>query len=758
MSKPRIYGTCPAGCLWETVHIDDFLRSASIVKQTEQAEGYVLEAGRTYKVRKRFDGATTWGFAFAIWYSYQVNSDGEIVTRTQSVDVELPETTKFDDYAKIKICGYTFNKTLVIVYEFNGVRSEIDVGAFSHEDDDGITLYGTIQDSSEVFVYNEDATIYGATGASIVSTVLKGQNANGDNIYEQTFDNGVTAGFVAPKGDTGDTGAQGEKGDTGAKVVSTVLTGQDENGGNIYEQTFDDGTRAEFVAPKGDAGEKGERGERGERGEAGSTIVTNTLIGQDENGGNIYRQVFSDGSTADFTAPKGDKGEQGEKGEVPIVQTTGDSKTAVMSQREATEQILRGAPYFEKYEYSALVHPSAGFYKASDGSYYVTSAYNAIKLKVRAHDIICVTSTYGSNAHIANFYNGEPSAETFVGIYGEKSSEDVAVVDQLIEIPDGVEWATFNSRINTTFEVKKQVVNPTHIYFDLKNEVLRVATKYYYARDLVVTFRKKGGNNLPDFGTFETKSNYCRYPKADFSEIYPMFSTGSDYHGPLVVRTVNNRDGDNIYSQHWTGGNHEYTNSGINGTPTARCISLEFWVDGEKITEGSGFCENILIKWTNMVQAYTTKKEDGTGREVLQENHELVFDGYEWKSYVEWVALEDVVIERYYGFQYGGIAKIYPKVRYIDGANRFEYDASSVATKSGDNKCSLIHGYGDIHEIFLELDTNFGLGKREHYNGDEGANTQTYGKAYFYVIFEDTPLLAGEMVAMRGKYMFRSRA
>lgn len=46
-------------------------------------------------------------------------------------------------------------------------------------------------------------------------------------------------------------GLKGDKGATGAKIVSTVLKGQDEYGGNIYEQTFDDGTTAEFVAPRG---------------------------------------------------------------------------------------------------------------------------------------------------------------------------------------------------------------------------------------------------------------------------------------------------------------------------------------------------------------------------------------------------------------------------------------------------------------------------------------------------------------------------
>jgi hypothetical protein len=44
------------------------------------------------------------------------------------------------------------------------------------------------------------------------------------------------------------------KGFTGAKLVSRVLQGQDENGGNIYLDTFDDGTQQTFIAPKGSKG------------------------------------------------------------------------------------------------------------------------------------------------------------------------------------------------------------------------------------------------------------------------------------------------------------------------------------------------------------------------------------------------------------------------------------------------------------------------------------------------------------------------
>lgn len=49
-------------------------------------------------------------------------------------------------------------------------------------------------------------------------------------------------------------GTNGRDGASGAKLVSQVLQGQDENGGNIYLQTFDDGTTATFTAPKGDTG------------------------------------------------------------------------------------------------------------------------------------------------------------------------------------------------------------------------------------------------------------------------------------------------------------------------------------------------------------------------------------------------------------------------------------------------------------------------------------------------------------------------
>lgn len=78
----------------------------------------------------------------------------------------------------------------------------------------------------------------GATGAKIVSTVLQGQDANGGNIYKQTFDNGLTATFTAPKG------AKGDKGDKGAIALPIVFSGESPgagSGGTIISGTYTSG-------------------------------------------------------------------------------------------------------------------------------------------------------------------------------------------------------------------------------------------------------------------------------------------------------------------------------------------------------------------------------------------------------------------------------------------------------------------------------------------------------------------------------------
>ena len=101
----------------------------------------------------------------------------------------------------------------------------------------------------------------------------------------------------------------------------------------------------EIVGPQGPKGEQGEQGPQGPTGPigpagpqgiAGSKIVSQELVGQNENGDNVYRQTYEDGSVFEFIAPKGPQGPKGEQGEgssIEIVHEFGASTTAVMSQR-----------------------------------------------------------------------------------------------------------------------------------------------------------------------------------------------------------------------------------------------------------------------------------------------------------------------------------------------------------------------------------------------------------------------------------------
>lgn len=201
-NKPRVFATCPAGCLWETIHREEFLRSAAYIKQTEQAEGYILEQGRTYRVKKRYEGSTSWGFPFAIVYSYKYNSDGVVSTRSETVDILLPAPTEFDDYAKIKICGYKWNKEFILVYEFNGTRYEQSCAAFYYLDDYGITVYGLVQDAGGCWLVNEDAEAVARDGVGIAS-IEKTATEGLVDTYTITLEDGRTSTFTVTNGSGG---------------------------------------------------------------------------------------------------------------------------------------------------------------------------------------------------------------------------------------------------------------------------------------------------------------------------------------------------------------------------------------------------------------------------------------------------------------------------------------------------------------------------------------------------------------------------
>jgi len=285
-------------------------------------------------------------------------------------------------------------------------------------------------------------------------------------------------------------------------------------------------------------------------------------------------------------------------------------------------------------------------------------------------------------------------------------------------------------------------------------------SKYNKQNDIAVTLKKKGGNNLFDFYQIGLVANSTADISTSAESQTILLQTVTDWFAPFVVKALNNIDGDSTASDTFTGGNHQYNNTGEGSTATARGTALLFKADNMAVSSGNGSCSRFEMDWTNLVQATNTKKADGTGREVLQENHRLIFDGERFESFVDLLPLEDVKMMVWYGMQWTWNYSdngVYKKTRYIGGTNREENDASAGNSVCGDAKCCHVVGYSDDHEIRVDIDAEYDLGDHKFYStGDSAMFTQTYGKGYCN-FFNINNIDEGDMYSLHGWYQFKSR-
>lgn len=285
------------------------------------------------------------------------------------------------------------------------------------------------------------------------------------------------------------------------------------------------------------------------------------------------------------------------------------------------------------------------------------------------------------------------------------------------------------------------------VQYKIDGDTLKVASHYNAEKDLLVTMNLGRGNGLFDFSSFKLMPRGMDIDSGEgFAELF--LSNGTDYHAPFIVRATENADGDDVDNAFFTGGNHQYNNQGGGSTATARAISLRFFVDGMETIGGTGYANKIEVRWTNNVQGYNTRKADGTGREILQERHRLIFDGVDWKETIELEPLETIFMSRWYGFQFVR-GDVYPNYRYIGATDRtlHENDESNCGGKDADG----IVAYGDAHKIEMTIDTSVDLGKRA-LTGETGA-TCSNGKAYMFII-DYKQMEAGAVYRLQGGYKF----
>lgn len=288
------------------------------------------------------------------------------------------------------------------------------------------------------------------------------------------------------------------------------------------------------------------------------------------------------------------------------------------------------------------------------------------------------------------------------------------------------------------------------------SDTVDVIYKYNNAYDFVVRFGVGGGNGLLDFRGLFTIQNGSEEISEDASSAVSFYSgTGDDWHAPFVVAAVNNGDGDHPTTENFTGGNHQYNNLGSGSTPTARVADIKFILDNRQLSAGTNICGNKLeIKWSNYVQGYNTSKADGTGREILKEEHRMVFDGEHWNSYVSVIALENISVHTWYGFQWCG-NMIWNHVRYIGGTNRTDMIIGGTATNCGNYTTHKTYCYGTTHSLMIEIDPYYDLGDLSELGTHNSMYTTDYNKGYCYLIDYKT-FNANEVFSAHCTYTFKA--
>lgn len=230
------------------------------------------------------------------------------------------------------------------------------------------------------------------------------------------------------------------------------------------------------------------------------------------------------------------------------------------------------------------------------------------------------------------------------------------------------------------------------------------------------------------------------------------YTGSSDMHSPFTIKAVNNIDGDDVANHNYTGGNHNYGNTGTTDyTATGRNISFDLYADGELLSDGDfGLATTIMIEWVNRVQGYNTRKSDGSGREIIEERHTIVFDGVNWVSTVELEPLEDVVIENYYGYQCP--VSNYPNIHMIGADYKKEFVYSSPHD-SGNNTPNMYVACSSDDRLEMEVDRSYDIGKGSYYSGTQGFRTISSGKGYTFLI-GNLSADEGDIYGARGIYRF----
>lgn len=311
--------------------------------------------------------------------------------------------------------------------------------------------------------------------------------------------------------------------------------------------------------------------------------------------------------------------------------------------------------------------------------------------------------------------------------------------------------------------------NPS-MYVKKEDDHLIFAWKYNDTNDIHVHINRFSANKLMLIGKIAFVENNNKFVSKDFSKIEVEFNGEiTDWLSPYMMKAVNNGDGDKINNGEYdfVGGCHNYNNTATTeSSATARLLKYDLFVNGMKISENGIYqSDNVKIICTNRIQANNTKKENGKGREVLEEC--VVYNINSGKISVSNTikALESVYIDKFYGLQsyiVGFVNSSNSKINYVDGKTYSSYD---VNKNSNSNSGTLNDGadtrkiivYNDKHILNIEIDC-IGLAKKRSINTTTKVAFQENNKTYFSLINDKRVTLnANDNLFISGSWEFISK-
>ena len=421
--------------------------------------------------------------------------------------------------------------------------------------------------------------------------------------------------------------------------------------------------------------------------------------------------------------------------------------------------------------------------------YYIASNGNATALGSQdIYDIVAIPVSAGET-YIVKGVGQAGADKKCYAVYSSSSLADMVTANALkisyeylnynsgsyeleVTIPEGgvclAATATYGTGVTfykkVTASKTENVLNLEQTCFRysfLNANILDVVT-HSGTKDFVLRLGKQTiGNNLFDvIGLYQLPFN-APIDGALFSN---NSQNNSDWIGPFQVAAVANKDGDDTGSGSgydedgfkitFTGGAHRYNNTTSGSTATARLSDLKFKINGKTMTEGYGYASKVEISWTNHIQAYNTKKLDGTGREVLKEHCKLTYNGLDWKVEIVLEPLEQISIRTWYGLQMTGVpGNTSSHWRYVDGSNR-----GVDETYSGNNSAKAVVAYGGNYEVEMWVDTDTDLGKRRLCYDDITNSAFHSGTKVYFMLANDYSagknLTLGNYYYLFGKYKF----